>query len=113
MTENGQGSAPQPGAPWGPDPGQQPQGGPGHVVGPGYEGPGQPHGYGYPPLPEAVTQYIPPVPAGPVHGEAATQYIPPVPAAPVHGEAATQYIPPVPAAPVHGEAATQYIPPVP
>ncbi|MFC9298366.1 hypothetical protein ACFTWH_16545 [Streptomyces sp. NPDC057011] len=106
----------------------------GHVVGPGYEGPGQPHGYGYPPLPEAVTQYIPPVPAAPAgheeaatqyiapvpaspagHGEAATQYIAPVPAAPAgHGEAATQYIPPVPAAPAgHGEAATQYIPPVP
>ncbi|MEU9301715.1 hypothetical protein [Streptomyces sp. NPDC048269] len=113
MTENGQGSAPQPGAPWGPDPGQQPQGGPGHVVGPGYEGPGQPHGYGYPPLPEAVTQYIPPVPAGPGQGEAATQYIPPVPAGPGQGEAATQYIPPVPAGPGQGEAATQYIPPVP
>ncbi|MFI5766360.1 hypothetical protein ACIA8F_36180 [Streptomyces sp. NPDC051563] len=85
----------------------------GHVVGPGYEGPGEPHGYGYPPLPEAATQYIPPVPAAPGHEEAATQYIAPVPAAPGHGEAATQYIPPVPAAPAHGEAATQYIPPVP
>ncbi|MER5487460.1 hypothetical protein ABT024_30195 [Streptomyces sp. NPDC002812] len=85
----------------------------GHVVGPGYEGPGDPHGYGYPPLPEAATQYIPPVPAAPAHGEAATQYIAPVPAAPAHGEAATQYIAPVPAGPAHGEAATQYIPPVP
>ncbi|CAM5482954.1 hypothetical protein SAVIM338S_03316 [Streptomyces avidinii] len=85
----------------------------GHVLGPGYEGPGEPHGYGYPPLPEAVTQYIPPIPAAPAHGEAATQYIAPVPAAPAHGEAATQYIAPVPAAPAHGEAATQYIAPVP
>ncbi|MFD7783543.1 hypothetical protein ACFV4Q_10695 [Streptomyces nojiriensis] len=145
MTQSGQGGAPQPGAPWGPDPAsgypaypeqaqQQPQPqqqaqpgaaygypqaypgpevAPGHVVGPGYEGPGDPHGYGYPPLPEAATQYIPPVPAAPGHGEAATQYIPPVPAAPGHGEAATQYIPPVPAAPAHDEAATQYIPSVP
>ncbi|MFD9412369.1 hypothetical protein ACFWBN_35925 [Streptomyces sp. NPDC059989] len=91
-------------------------GGAGHVVGPGYEGPGQPHGYGYPPLPEAVTQYIPPVPAAPApHEEAATQYMAPVPgAAPArHDEAATQYMPPVPAAPAgHNEAATQYIPPV-
>ncbi|MGW1773161.1 hypothetical protein [Streptomyces sp. NPDC002104] len=85
----------------------------GHVVGPGYEGPGAPHGYGYPPLPEAPTQYIPPVPAAPAHEEAATQYIAPVPAGPAHGEAATQYIPPVPAAPSYEEAATQYIPPVP
>ncbi|MFJ4779284.1 hypothetical protein [Streptomyces sp. NPDC088762] len=91
-------------------------GGPGHVVGPGYEGPGEPHGYGYPPLPEAVTQYIPPVPAAPGgHGEAATQYAPPFPAAPTgHDDAATQYIPPVPAAPAgQDEAATQFIPPVP
>ncbi|MER6449815.1 hypothetical protein [Streptomyces venezuelae] len=146
MTQSGQGGAPQPGAPWGPDPAsgypaypeqppqqqqaqQQhaqpgaaygyppahpgPEAAPGHVVGPGYEGPGDPHGYGYPPLPEAATQYIPPVPAAPGHDEAATQYIPPVPAAPGHDEAATQYIPPVPAAPGHDEAATQYIPPVP
>ncbi|MET9961894.1 hypothetical protein ABZ128_23055 [Streptomyces sp. NPDC006326] len=114
MTESGQGSgehaAPQAGAPWGPDPAEPAYG---HVVGPGYEGPGEPHGYGYPPLPEAVTQYIPPVPASPAQGEAATQYIPPVPASPAQGEAATQYIPPVPASPGHGEAATQYIPPVP
>ncbi|MFJ6798154.1 hypothetical protein [Streptomyces sp. NPDC091268] len=95
----------------------QPQ--PGHVVGPGFEGPGAPHGYGYPPLPEAVTQYIPPVPAAPAsaHEEAATQYIAPVPPAPAsaHEEAATQYIAPVPAAPAsaHEEAATQYIAPVP
>ncbi|MFD9301726.1 hypothetical protein ACFWCB_03340 [Streptomyces sp. NPDC060048] len=152
MTESGQGGSPQAGAPWGPPmpaqpPAQsdaqpeQPQGRPsygypepggpaygypqGHVVGPGYEGPGDPHGYGYPPLPEAVTQYIPPVPAGPApgHDEAATQYIAPVPAAPApgeygvpgHHEAATQYIAPVPAAPApgHDEAATQYIAPVP
>ncbi|MGW6685647.1 hypothetical protein [Streptomyces sp. NPDC054961] len=85
----------------------------GHVLGPGYEGPGEPHGYGYPPLPEAVTQYIAPVPAAPAHQEAATQYIAPVPAAPGHQEAATQYIAPVPAAPGHQEAATQYIAPVP
>ncbi|MFF3216390.1 hypothetical protein ACFYYB_37955 [Streptomyces sp. NPDC002886] len=98
-------------APDGPDYGYgYPQG---HVVGPGYEGPGDPHGYGYPPLPEAATQYIPPVPAAPAHEEAATQYIAPVPAGPAHGEAATQYIPPVPAGPAHGEAATQYIAPVP
>ncbi|WCD87067.1 hypothetical protein KPP03845_103435 [Streptomyces xanthophaeus] len=106
----------QPGAAYGyphPHPGPQAAPVPGHVVGPGYEGPGDPHGYGYPPLPEAVTQYIPPVPAGPAQGEAATQYIPPVPAGPAHGEAATQYIPPVPAGPAHEEAATQYIPPVP
>ncbi|MFI8392155.1 hypothetical protein [Streptomyces sp. NPDC085540] len=104
----------QPGAAYGyPQAYPGPEVAPGHVVGPGYEGPGDPHGYGYPPLPEAATQYIPPVPAAPAHGEAATQYIPPVPAAPAHGEAATQYIPPVPAAPAHGEAATQYIPPVP
>ncbi|MFI0200899.1 MULTISPECIES: hypothetical protein [Streptomyces] len=139
MTQSGQGGAPQPGAPWGPDEAsgypaypEQPQpphpgaaygypqaypapegAPPGHVVGPGYEGPGQPHGYGYPPLPEAATQYIPPVPAAPGHDEGATQYIPPVPAAAAHEEAATQYIPPVPAAPGHDEAATQYIPPVP
>ncbi|MFD4871619.1 hypothetical protein [Streptomyces sp. NPDC058412] len=138
MAQSGQGGAPQPGAPWGPDEAsgypvypEQPQPGPaygyphvapGHVVGPGYEGPGDPHGYGYPPLPEAATQYIPPVPAAPVHDEAATQYIPPVPAAAsAHDEAATQYIPPVPAGPGpgpgpgpgYGEAATQYIPPVP
>ncbi|WP_405787675.1 hypothetical protein [Streptomyces sp. NBC_01367] len=146
MTQSGQGGAPQPGAPWGPDPAsgypaypeqpQQPQqqpgaaygypqaypdpqaypgpeAAPGHVVGPGYEGPGDPHGYGYPPLPEAATQYIPPVPGGPGHDEAATQYIPPVPGGPGHDEAATQYIPPVPAGPGHDEAATQYIPPVP
>ncbi|MEU9165016.1 hypothetical protein AB0D29_32655 [Streptomyces sp. NPDC048424] len=129
MAQSGQGGAPQPGAPWGPDEAsgypvypEQPQPGPaygyphvapGHVVGPGYEGPGEPHGYGYPPLPEAATQYIPPVPAAPAHDEAATQYIPPVPAASAHDEAATQYIPPVPAAPAHDEAATQYIPPVP
>ncbi|MFD7028315.1 hypothetical protein ACFWAR_09815 [Streptomyces sp. NPDC059917] len=108
---------------------------PGHVLGPGYEGPGAPHGYGYPPIPEAETQYIPPVPAhpepqfgAPAHGDAATQYIPPVPAAPAYGDgsfggagygdasygdAATQYIPPVAPAPGYGEAATQYIPPVP
>ncbi|MCY0936131.1 hypothetical protein [Streptomyces sp. H34-S4] len=85
----------------------------GHVVGPGYEGPGDPHGYGYPPLPEAPTQYIPPVPAAPAHEEAATQYIAPIPAA-AHDEAATQYIAPVPAAPAaYDEAATQYIAPVP
>ncbi|MFJ3635720.1 hypothetical protein [Streptomyces sp. NPDC090112] len=140
MTQNGQGGAPQPGGPWGPDPAsgypvypeqveqpQQAQPGaaygypqaypePGHVVGPGYDGPGQPHGYGYPPLPEAATQYIPPVPAGPGHEEAATQFLPPVPggpAVPAHEEAATQYIPPVPAGPGHEEAATQYLPPVP
>ncbi|GHE58668.1 hypothetical protein [Streptomyces vinaceus] len=114
---------PQPGPPahaQPPAPGQAP---PGHVVGPGYEGPGAPHGYGYPPLPEAVTQYIPPVPAGdegaapyppvpgaPAHDEGATQYIPPVPAG---DEGATQYIPPVPPGAAHEEAATQYIPPVP
>ncbi|MEU9108586.1 hypothetical protein AB0D54_30475 [Streptomyces xanthophaeus] len=105
----------QPGAAYGyphPHPGPQAASVPGHVVGPGYEGPGDPHGYGYPPLPEAVTQYIPPVSAGPTQGEAATQYIPPVPAGPAQGEAATQYIPPVPAGPAHEEAATQYIPPV-
>ncbi|MFF3727678.1 hypothetical protein ACFYYM_35510 [Streptomyces erythrochromogenes] len=156
MTQSGQGGAPQPGAPWDPDPAsgypaypEQPQqaqpgaaygypqaypaaeAAPGHVVGPGYEGPGAAHGYGYPPLPEAVTQYIPPVPAdpaapaAPAHEEAATQYIAPVPAYPEypghpgqpgHDEAATQFIPPVPAAPTgpaHEEAATQYIPPVP
>ncbi|MEV8535671.1 hypothetical protein [Streptomyces sp. NPDC051211] len=123
MTQSGQGGYPYEGAPWGPPPVADPQDG--HVVGPGYEGPGAPHGYGYPPLPEAVTQYIPPVPAEPAgaagaHHEAATQYIPPVPAQPAgaagaagsHDEAATQYIPPVPAAP-HAEAATQYIAPVP
>ncbi|MFE5537980.1 hypothetical protein [Streptomyces sp. NPDC056492] len=113
----------QPGQVQPPVAGQAP---PGHVVGPGYEGPGQPHGYGYPPLPEAVTQYIPPVPAGPApgegaspyppgfgvpgHDEGATQYIPPVPAG---DEGATQYIPPVPSGAGHEEAATQYIPPVP
>ncbi|MFD7625682.1 hypothetical protein ACFV7Q_06465 [Streptomyces sp. NPDC059851] len=139
MTENGQGNAPQavpqPGAPWGPDPAyaQAPQapgqvppppgpGEPGHVLGPGWEGPGQPHGYGYPPLPEAATQYIPPVPAGPTPGAPGTPYAPPVPgapgpqAAPAYHEAATQYVPPVPAgpaAPGYDEAATQYIPPVP
>ncbi|WP_051807282.1 hypothetical protein [Streptomyces sp. NRRL F-2664] len=141
MTQSGQGGAPQSGGPWDPDPAsgrpaypeqpqpQQPQPGaaygypqaypasavePGHVVGPGYEGPGAPHGYGYPPLPEAVTQYIPPVPAAPE--EAATQYIAPVPpgaASPGHDEAATQYLPPVPPASGHDEAATQYLPPVP
>ncbi|MFG2714790.1 hypothetical protein ACGFX2_30175 [Streptomyces goshikiensis] len=145
MTESGQGSGqhrapqsgvPQGGEPWGqpgygypqPEPGPEP----GHVVGPGFEGPGEPHGYGYPPLPEAVTQYIPPVPSGPAPGqhEAATQFIPPVPSGPASGqhdaatqyippvpsgqhEAATQYIPPVPAGPGQHEAATQYIPPVP
>ncbi|MFD8411856.1 hypothetical protein ACFV2Q_08840 [Streptomyces sp. NPDC059650] len=150
MTENGQGNAPQaapqPGAPWGPDPayaqppapGQLPpqpgqaEPGPvqsGHVLGPGWEGPGQPHGYGYPPLPEAATQYIPPVPAGPDSAPPGTAYTPPgapyappVPGVPgpqaaaAYDEAATQYIPPVPAgpaAPGHHEAATQYIPPVP
>ncbi|MFD4132357.1 hypothetical protein [Streptomyces goshikiensis] len=130
MTESGQGSGqhrapqsgvPQGGEPWG-QPGYgypQPEPEPGHVVGPGFEGPGDPHGYGYPPLPEAVTQYIPPVPPGPGPGQhdAATQYIPPVPAGPGPGqhEAATQYIPPVPSGPGPGqhEAATQYIPPVP
>ncbi|WP_046778748.1 hypothetical protein [Streptomyces yangpuensis] len=148
MTQSGQGGTPQPGTPWDPDaasgypvyPEQPQQAHPGaaygypqaypasevpagHVVGPGYEGPGAPHGYGYPPLPEAATQYIPPVPAAPAapaHDEAATQFIPPVPAHPGPGqdEAATQYIAPVPAghgpaAPAHAEAATQYIPPVP
>ncbi|MEW2136924.1 hypothetical protein AB0892_10045 [Streptomyces sp. NPDC005409] len=146
MSQSGRGGAPQPGAPWGPDPasGQQaypeqppqpgrpaygyPQEVPGHVVGPGYEGPGDPHGYGYPPLPEAVTQYIPPVPAGPAgpaapHDEAATQFIPPVPAGPTapHEEAATQLIAPVPAVPEDfdglfrsDDAAghTQHLPPV-
>ncbi|MFD6179921.1 hypothetical protein [Streptomyces goshikiensis] len=130
MTESGQGSGqhrapqsgvPQGGEPWG-QPGYgypQPEPEPGHVVGPGFEGPGDPHGYGYPPLPEAVTQYIPPVPSGPGPGQhdAATQYIPPVPAGPGPGQhdAATQYIPPVPSGPGPGqhEAATQYIPPVP
>ncbi|MCY0955100.1 hypothetical protein [Streptomyces sp. H27-S2] len=125
---------PQPGQPaYGyPQPGQDPHGHPapgygypqpgpagaGHVVGPGYEGPGDPHGYGYPPLPEAVTQYIPPVPAGP--GDDATQYIPPVPAGPAPGEAATQYIAPVPAAEFDGlfrgsddsAGHTQQLPPV-
>ncbi|MFF3621321.1 hypothetical protein [Streptomyces sp. NPDC002467] len=147
MTQNGQGGAPQPGAPWGPDPAsgypvyppQEPGGpaygypqaypdpqaaAPGHVVGPGYEGPGDPHGYGYPPIPEAATQYIPPVPADPaVPGPdgAATQYVPPVPAAPVtppgpampaHHEAATQYMAPVPGGPVPGGAAP-FAPPAP
>ncbi|WP_240802025.1 hypothetical protein [Streptomyces sp. A1136] len=172
MTESGQGSgheaAPQAGAPWGPDPGQEASRGgygarpgqgspqprpeqdeypgygaqepgtpggpaygypaqaspeyagrpgygyprPGHVIGPGFEGPGDPHGYGYPPLPEAATQYIPPIPGAPGPVEAATQYIPPVVDGPAHHEAATQYMPPVPAAPGHHEAATQYIPPV-
>ncbi|MFD9414015.1 hypothetical protein ACFWC9_04700 [Streptomyces goshikiensis] len=130
MTESGQGSGqhrapqsgvPQGGEPWG-QPGYgypQPEPEPGHVVGPGFEGPGDPHGYGYPPLPEAVTQYIPPVPSGPGPGQhdAATQYIPPVPAGPGPGQhdAATQYIPPVPSGPGPGQhdAATQYIPPVP
>ncbi|MFE9845961.1 hypothetical protein [Streptomyces goshikiensis] len=132
MTESGQGSGqhrapqsgvPQGGEPWG-QPGYgypQPEPEPGHVVGPGFEGPGQPHGYGYPPLPEAVTQYIPPVPPGPGPGQhdAATQYLPPVPSGPGPGqhEAATQLIPPVPSGPGPGagqhEAATQYIPPVP
>lgn len=111
----------------------------GHVLGPGYEGPGEPHGYGYPPLPEAVTQYIPPVPAAPVpgepgarhrapgaqdhqneqghqqgHQEDATQYIAPVPAAPAapsYGGATGQYG--TPGGPAHEEAATQYIAPVP
>ncbi|WP_330331846.1 hypothetical protein OHS33_20410 [Streptomyces sp. NBC_00536] len=112
---------PAPGAPaYGYPPQDAP---PGHVLGPGYEGPGAPHGYGYPPIPEAETQYIPPVPAHPGPMEAQTQYIPPVSAAPAHMEAATQYIPPVPAGPgpmdaapmgaAHMEAATQYIPPVP
>ncbi|MEU9036470.1 hypothetical protein AB0D45_16415 [Streptomyces sp. NPDC048352] len=90
-----------------PQPGQPAYGYPppaGHVVGPGFEGPGDPHGYGYPPLPEAATQYIPPVRAA-AH-EQATQYIPPVP----QHEQATQYIPPVQAS-AH-EQATQYIPPV-
>ncbi|MFD5511026.1 hypothetical protein ACFWIB_25085 [Streptomyces sp. NPDC127051] len=106
----------QPGGPGRPAYGYPPVSGeaaPGHVVGPGYEGPGDPHGYGYPPLPEAATQYIAPVPAGPAQDEGATQYIPPVPAGPAHGEAATQYIPPVPAGPGPDEGATQYIPPVP
>ncbi|MEU6894049.1 hypothetical protein ABZ934_20020 [Streptomyces sp. NPDC046557] len=85
---------------------------PGHVVGPGFEGPGDPHGYGYPPLPEAVTQYIPPIPGTPGPVEPATQYIPPVVDGPAHHQAATQYIAPVPGAPGHHEAATQYIPPV-
>ncbi|QES52408.1 hypothetical protein DEJ50_14395 [Streptomyces venezuelae] len=80
--------------------------------------PSVPAGPGAPP-PEAATQYIPPVPPGPgtPHAEAATQYIPPVPPGPgtPHAEAATQYIPPVPAGPGAPlpEAATQYIPPVP
>ncbi|WP_260610643.1 hypothetical protein [Streptomyces sp. WAC06614] len=122
MTQSGQGGEqrrpvePAPGAePWAPPPG--------HVVGPGYEGPGTPHGYGYPPLPDAVTQYIPPVPAAPggSPAEAATQYIPPVPAAPggSPAEAATQYIPPVPAGPGDYDALfrsegghTQVLPPI-
>ncbi|MFD8911244.1 hypothetical protein [Streptomyces sp. NPDC059575] len=88
--------------------------------GQGYPGAGAP----MPPMHEAATQYMPPVPgAGP---EGATQYIPPVPGGGA-AEAATQYIPPVsggalppemggPAqqpAPAHAEAATQYIPPYP
>ncbi|MFE1415388.1 hypothetical protein ACFW6F_32025 [Streptomyces sp. NPDC058746] len=146
MTQNGQGGAPQSGAPWGPDqasghpayPPQEPGGpaygypqaypepqaaAPGHVVGPGYEGPGDPHGYGYPPLPEAQTQYIPPVPgapaapAAPGHHEAATQYMAPVPGGgPGPGGAAAPFVPPAPgapAAPGHHEAATQYMAPVP
>ncbi|MER5934794.1 hypothetical protein [Streptomyces sp. NPDC002054] len=110
MTQSGQGGYgyPYEGDPWGPPPPADPQAG--HVLGPGYEGPGQPHGYGYPPLPDAATQYIPPVPATP-HADAATQYIPPVPGNPLP-DAATQYIPPVPGNP-HADAATQYIPPVP
>ncbi|MGE7389929.1 hypothetical protein ACQKM2_31060 [Streptomyces sp. NPDC004126] len=102
-----------------PQPGQPAYGYPppaGHVAGPGFEGPGDPHGYGYPPLPSAphgqATQYIAPVPAGPgTEHEQATQYIPPVQAAP--HEQATQYIAPVPAGPgTEHEQATQYIPPV-
>ncbi|WP_340378071.1 hypothetical protein U5640_25545 [Streptomyces sp. SS7] len=80
---------------------------------------------------DGATQYIPPVPSGPVD-DARTQVLPPVPAAgPVPGgdEAATQYIPPVrpgalpPESPggaahypgaAHSDAeATQYLPPVP
>ncbi|WP_026249000.1 hypothetical protein [Streptomyces sp. LaPpAH-108] len=77
-----------------------------------------------PPMHEAATQYMPPVPgAGP---EGATQYIPPVPGG--GAEAATQYIPPVGGGALppemggpaqqqpghaHAEAATQYIPPYP
>ncbi|MFF4320385.1 hypothetical protein [Streptomyces sp. NPDC001568] len=112
---------PQPPQPGQPAYDQPPQG---HVLGPGFEGPGSPHGYGYPPLPDAVTQYIAPVPAHP--GEDATQFIPPVPAQ-GGGDAATQFIPPVPAqgaddatrmippvpAQGGGEDATQFIPPVP
>ncbi|MBW5484651.1 hypothetical protein [Streptomyces bambusae] len=158
MTQSGQGGdqsrpaerpayegAPPAGDPWGapaphPGPAQPGHVQPGHVLGPGYEGPGAPHGYGYPPLPDAATQYIPPVPGGPAAeapypapvpgghaadaatqymapvpgghaADAATQYIPPVPAG-GGDDAATQYIPPVPADPA-AEAATQYIPPVP
>ncbi|MEW2130699.1 hypothetical protein [Streptomyces sp. NPDC005435] len=87
--------------------------------GQGYPAAGAP----MPPMHEAATQYMPPVPgAGP---EGATQYIPPVPGGGA-AEAATQYIPPVsggalppemggPAQPgaAHAEAATQYIPPYP
>ncbi|MFJ3926202.1 hypothetical protein [Streptomyces sp. NPDC090022] len=118
--------APPAADPWGPPPAVAPAPGhalgPGHVLAPGYEGPGAPDWGHVPapsggdrtPLPEAATQYIPPVPAAPGPMEAATQYIPPVPAAPGPMEAATQYIPPVPAAPGPGadEAATQFIPPV-
>ncbi|MEU6817157.1 hypothetical protein [Streptomyces sp. NPDC046860] len=79
-----------------------------------------------PPMDEAATQYMPPVPPG-QGPEGATQYLPPVPSGGVD-QAATQYIPPVasgalppeatgndghqgyPQQPVD-EAATQYIPP--
>ncbi|MGW5099684.1 hypothetical protein [Streptomyces sp. NPDC004100] len=89
--------------------------------GQGYPAAGAP----MPPMHEAATQYMPPVPgAGP---EGATQYIPPVPGGGA-AEAATQYIPPVPGGALppemggpaqqqpghaHAEAATQYIPPYP
>ncbi|MGW2891772.1 hypothetical protein ACWDDN_42015 [Streptomyces griseoruber] len=126
QTPSGYGQAPQVSA----APPTYPQGGPGMPMPSFADGA------------EGATQYIPPVPAGPVD-DGRTQLLPPVPAAgPVPGgdEGATQYIPPVRpgalppespgesthflgtgghgAGPVPGAAhsdaeATQYIPPVP
>ncbi|MFI7501415.1 hypothetical protein ACIBVL_23490 [Streptomyces sp. NPDC049687] len=84
----------------------------------GTPAPASPPSYGQsapaPASPPSYGQGAAGVPLPPVVDEGATQYIPPVPAGPVD-DGRTQYLPPVPAsgpAPGGDEGATQYIPPV-
>ncbi|MFF4491722.1 hypothetical protein ACFY0F_35610 [Streptomyces sp. NPDC001544] len=73
----------------------------------GQAGPG-PQGAPMPPVAEAATQYLPPVPPAAPADEGATQYLPPVTAGPAPAdEGATQYMPPVTSGALPPEAGEQ------